>query len=98
MAAHSIVLRPNTDATSCSLSLAYHKPVPAEQPALLVVEVANPRILALLRYEHISQHVELEHTDPSHHQRVIFSCKRSSSYAGFHRVEHYSALCKLIWG
>lgn len=50
MAAHSIVLRPSGDADACSLTLAFHKPTASDQPALLVVEVANPCILALLRY------------------------------------------------
>ena len=49
MAAHAIVLRPTTGSDACSLTVAYHKPVASEQAALLIVEIANPRVLALFR-------------------------------------------------
>ena len=49
MAAHAIVLSPYLDADSCGLTLAYHKPIVPDQPALLVLEVANPCVLALFR-------------------------------------------------
>ena len=50
MPAHAIVLRPNAGRDSCSVTLKFHKFVAPEQPAVLVVEVANPCVLALFRY------------------------------------------------
>ena len=46
---HSMVLRPNKRATNCSLALDYTTPLDPESPPLLVIEFANPRILALFR-------------------------------------------------
>ena len=44
-----MVLRPNKGAASCSLALDYTTPLDQKLPALLVIEFANPRILALFR-------------------------------------------------
>ena len=45
-----MVLRPNRRAAACSLALDYTTPLDQKLPALLVIEFANPRILALFRY------------------------------------------------
>ncbi len=46
---HSMVLRPNKRAEHCSLALDFSTPLDTSQAPLLVIEFANPRILALFR-------------------------------------------------
>ena len=46
---HSMVLRPNSAAESCSLTLEYTQPVKRSQPPSLIIEMANPRMLVLFR-------------------------------------------------
>ena len=45
-----MVLRPNKRAEHCSLALDYSMPISPQVAPLLVIEVANPRVLALFRY------------------------------------------------
>lgn len=44
-----MVLQPNKQAEHCSLALDYLTPLNPKQPPVLVIEFANPRILALFR-------------------------------------------------
>lgn len=46
---HSMVLRPNAAADSCSLTLEYTHPVDPSLAPSLVIEMANPRMLLLFR-------------------------------------------------
>jgi hypothetical protein len=46
---HSMVLRPNATADSCSLTLEYTQPVDQSLSPSLVIEMANPRLLLLFR-------------------------------------------------
>ncbi|BDA48870.1 hypothetical protein COCOBI_12-5530 [Coccomyxa sp. Obi] len=49
---HSMVLRPNSAAESCSLTLEYTQPLKRSQPPSLIIEMANPRMLVLFRFLH----------------------------------------------
>jgi hypothetical protein len=46
---HSMVVRPNSAAESCSLTLEYTQPLKRSQPPSLIIEMANPRMLILFR-------------------------------------------------
>lgn len=47
---HSMVLRPNSAAESCSLTLEFFQPLSRSEPPSLIIEMANPRMLVLFRH------------------------------------------------